>query len=294
MVGIYKFLNIITNEVYIGQSIFVEERIKQHLQKYNVPTESDYNCKFHKALREYGIENFTVEVIEECSLDELNEREIYWIEYYNSFSHGYNGTRGGKGSLIIDYKKVQDLWDSGCSRKEITNILNCSNCKGIKTFLSNYDDNYTQKAKLRGIKFSHSNANKIYQYDSSGNYISTFSTIEEAEQMTGINRSLIYKCCQNKIISAHNVQFSYQLTKMFSIEKRKKINKINNQSAKPVGQFLNDQLINIFYSATDAAKEVGGDNSWISKVCKSNKVAYGYFWKYLSKEEALAYLLQGD
>ena len=46
----------------------------------------------------YGVENFEWEVIEQCKKSELAEREIYWIEYYDSFNKGYNCTRGGDGA----------------------------------------------------------------------------------------------------------------------------------------------------------------------------------------------------
>ena len=46
-------------------------------------------------MRKYGIENFTFSVIEECSQEQLNEREIYWIEYYDTYKNGYNSTLGG-------------------------------------------------------------------------------------------------------------------------------------------------------------------------------------------------------
>lgn len=46
-------------------------------------------------MNKYGISNFTFEIIEECDKQSLNEREIYWIEYYDSFHNGYNMTIGG-------------------------------------------------------------------------------------------------------------------------------------------------------------------------------------------------------
>ena len=50
----------------------------------------------YKAFDKYGIENFTVEQVEECPVEKLDEREIYWIAYYDSFKSGYNSTLGGK------------------------------------------------------------------------------------------------------------------------------------------------------------------------------------------------------
>ena len=56
----------------------------------------DFNNQIHSAMRELGRENFYLEILEECKQEELNEREIFWIAYYNSFKNGYNGTSGGQ------------------------------------------------------------------------------------------------------------------------------------------------------------------------------------------------------
>lgn len=57
---------------------------------------------FHEAIRKYGINNFDYEILEECDIDKLNEREIYWIQKLKShvLEHGYNVTYGDR-----SYKK---------------------------------------------------------------------------------------------------------------------------------------------------------------------------------------------
>ena len=89
--GIYKVTNKINGKVYIGQSVDIGRRWREHM------TAKD-DIYFHKAIQKYGVENFEWEVIEQCKKSELDEREIYWIEYYDSFNKGYNCTRGGEGN----------------------------------------------------------------------------------------------------------------------------------------------------------------------------------------------------
>lgn len=96
MIGIYKITNKINNHCYIGQSIHIHIRWNEHKLKYNWERES--NKPLYKAFMKYGLENFTFEVIEECPVELLNEREMYWIDYYNSFKDGYNVTSGGEGN----------------------------------------------------------------------------------------------------------------------------------------------------------------------------------------------------
>lgn len=100
MIGIYKFQNKINNKVYIGQSVNIKQRKYQHFSSAYNEKANDYNSQFHQALRKYGVENFSFEILEEFSSEEyskekLNEKEIYWISYYDSFKNGYNATPGG-------------------------------------------------------------------------------------------------------------------------------------------------------------------------------------------------------
>ena len=96
MIGIiYKVTNDINDLVYIGQTMYLlENRWEWHINKSNNIKD---NCKFHKALRELGYEHFKIEEIERVSTTILDEREIYWIKYYNSYFNGYNSTLGGNG-----------------------------------------------------------------------------------------------------------------------------------------------------------------------------------------------------
>lgn len=95
IVGIYKITNKLNNKCYIGQSKDIYVRIKKHISKINEVNASQYNFQIYQAMRKYGIENFKVEILEACQEDILNEREIYWIQKYDSFKHGYNSTLGG-------------------------------------------------------------------------------------------------------------------------------------------------------------------------------------------------------
>lgn len=103
MIGIYKITNLLNNKVYIGQSRNISERWRSHRTKYQT---QDY--PLYRAIRKYGIDNFSFEVIEECEIDKLNDREIYWIAYYNANNknNGYNLTEGG--SSVSPLKLTQE------------------------------------------------------------------------------------------------------------------------------------------------------------------------------------------
>lgn len=92
---IYKITNKIDNKAYIGQTC--RDPKKRWLEHYSRDINKD--TYFHRALKKYGKDNFLWEVIEECEDSSLNEREIYWIKYYNTYyknGNGYNMTYGGE------------------------------------------------------------------------------------------------------------------------------------------------------------------------------------------------------
>lgn len=97
MIGIYLIQNNINNKVYIGQSVHIEIRIKEHFWKANCIKDVSFNSALHSAIRKYGEENFSWKVLEECEILELDEKECYYIEKYNSLSpNGYNILKGGQ------------------------------------------------------------------------------------------------------------------------------------------------------------------------------------------------------
>ena len=90
MIGIYKITKIENGKSYIGKSNNIERRFKEHQTKGKAS-----RIPVDEAIEKYGIYAFTYEIIEECSLEELNEKEQYWIKYYNTKENGYNCSDGG-------------------------------------------------------------------------------------------------------------------------------------------------------------------------------------------------------
>lgn len=91
--GIYKITRLKTGEIYIGKSTDVKSRWQQH-------SKSCYHCGtishsiLHTTMEKDGIDNFTWELLEEVEKDKLNEREKYWINFYNSTTYGLNERKG--------------------------------------------------------------------------------------------------------------------------------------------------------------------------------------------------------
>ena len=117
MIGIYKIINP-TGKIYIGQSRDIKRRWKYYYS--NIVTVKQH-IKLYRSILKYGIENHEFKVIEECCIEQLDEREIYWINYYNSIEQGLNiglGGRGGNGLLNkgkkhkpITINKMKQWWN---------------------------------------------------------------------------------------------------------------------------------------------------------------------------------------
>lgn len=95
-IGIYMIKNIINNKIYIGQSLDILGRWKAHLNC--LKNNKHVNKKLQNAWNKYGESNFIFEIIEECLKEEIYDKEIFYIEKYNSYKTGYNQTLGGDGT----------------------------------------------------------------------------------------------------------------------------------------------------------------------------------------------------
>ena len=91
--GIYKITNQVTKECYIGQSVDISKRWKDHA-KCGLGIDTPAGNKLYKAMQAYGIWNFSWEVLEQCSKDLLDEKEKYYIDLYDSYNFGYNSNTG--------------------------------------------------------------------------------------------------------------------------------------------------------------------------------------------------------
>ena len=93
--GIYKITNQETGECYIGQAVDIAKRWKDHA-KCGLGIDTPANNKLYKAIQEYGIWNFSWELLEKCSKEQLNEKEYFYIDLYDSKNYGYNSSSGIK------------------------------------------------------------------------------------------------------------------------------------------------------------------------------------------------------
>lgn len=87
--GIYKLTNLENGMTYVGQAVSLADRFRQHIKR-GLGAENATNNKLYPAMKEYGVENFSFEIIEECLPEELNDKEQKWQDYFLSKTFGYS------------------------------------------------------------------------------------------------------------------------------------------------------------------------------------------------------------
>ena len=122
-IGIYKIENVINHKVYIGQSIKIESRWKDEINDAFNENSHSYDYPLQRAIRKHGLADFSFEILEECTQNELNPKEKYWIHKYDSFYNGYNQTLGGDHTKTAPKEKIlgiiKDLEETDLYHKEI-------------------------------------------------------------------------------------------------------------------------------------------------------------------------------
>ena len=216
MAYIYQITNNINGKIYVGKTTKnnIQERWKEHLKDYKKP-----RCEkrpLYDAMNKYGSENFSIKELEECSLEELNDKEIYWIEKLGSFKYGYNATIGGDGKQTADYDLIIKYYNLYHNIAEVHRQLGYD-YETNKSALLNKNITIIPSAKISLI----TQGKKIKQYDLNGNYLQSFNSCGQAAKYlidnnytTSLKTSLVSghigQVCNNKRKTAYGFKWKYE------------------------------------------------------------------------------------
>ena len=283
---IYKITNDINDKIYIGQTInSIEYRFRSHINETN---NSDKQNKFHQALLKLGINHFKVEQIEECPNEQLNEREQYWIQYYDSVNNGYNTTWGGSNGTHYDRQQLLNLWNQGLIIQEISDKVGID--RGLLGQILK-TENITQEeinARRYLASRSQSSNRQIYQINpTNGEIIKKWERINDIERELNLSHSAIIKCCNKdkgrktcggftwRYIEDYNYETDKEELIQYTIRDALK-------NAKHVLQYdKNNNFIQEFNNTKEAGAAVNKSDRNIARYCRGDrKDPNGYIWKY--------------
>ena len=234
--------------VYIGSSIDVERRWRQHKEASINEKDHHYNYPLMIAFREFGIANFTFEVIDTLpTWEAMIEAEHNWIMKENCVTpNGYNQT-DKTDSPMFDPMVAKKMSDT--------------------------------KRKKYG--------KRVCEIDSANNIIAIWNSLAEAGEITGLNRFKISSVCNGTRLTTGNRVFRFLDEKNQIIEPKVKVNQIQSnritKTSRKVGAYDKDNnLIQEFDSLQLAAQFCGGNSSTKSAVCRGKRKTHkNYIWRYL-------------
>lgn len=267
---IYKIINNVNQKIYIGQTRnLIKYRWQHHLWKGNHPEKPGTDYPLYRAMRKYRVENFQIEEVEETADELLNEREIYWIQYYNSYvPNGYNCDLGGAGASKFNHQEILDYFlnEGKKNASETARYFRCSLITVIKILEEN---------NLKGT----GQYQPIYQIDiNTGEIIAEFDSLISAEKETKISKTQLWTAVNGQAKTAAGYAWcKVQDYKDFKLEEH-----IDKKKVKIYCKETNQ----IFESASAAARWLKENNystnsthANIMKACNGErKTAYKLHW----------------
>lgn len=193
---IYKITNKINGKIYIGKTMrTIPVRWREHIRDSgmipNVKPCTRHISIIHHAIAKYGVDSFSVEEVEKCDNEQLNQREKYWIEYYQSNKEGYNILLGGVDNTTVPDCDILKLWNEGYIVREISARIGLCDYT-ISRRLKNIgipQEEILSRGNRHGGEMK---TKPVYQYDIDGNFLKAFPSIKEAQESIGGKRIKFY------------------------------------------------------------------------------------------------------
>lgn len=299
---VYKITNQINNKSYIGITTrSLEERWSEHLKEAFNPNSKQYNTIFKKALRKYNVDSWKKEIIDLSakSLNELKEKEKYWIEFYNTYafsenSKGYNSTFGGDGVVWGEGLIPVDSFDiiSGKKIKSYSSITEASRdiqCRidrigqinassGGLCFL--YHEDISGFSEQEIIDYVHSlYPCLVYQLDTEGKIIQIFRNTTIASQEMQCSQGNLTSTCEGKRRLCKGFQWAYQKNLKDKLNQKVQDLPIQGKSVCQYG--MNGKKIQTWINIREVNKQLNISEAHICGVCQGNRnTAGGFQWRY--------------
>lgn len=280
MWSIYKITNTINNKKYIGQTIREpKERWQEHKKKANNNTD---NTPLARAIRKYGWDNFTTEVIDTAnSQQEADEKEKYWIKYYKTCIQefgreaGYNITPGGGGVIRTTEEQKElmfKLWHEKYNLTEISNLLKIDR-HTIRRYLKEMGvpDSDFLESKTNHYKV-------IYEYNKQGDLLNIFYSLKELmEAHPSFSSTSVRKVLNHEFSFAYNLIFLYEDELDKLTEHIIKCNKKHSGRIKAI--YLPTGQETIYKSMREAERQTGIARQTIRRYIRNETIKNNIKWE---------------
>lgn len=235
MTGIYK-LTSPSGKVYVGKSYKIQTRIDRYRTGH-----CKRQPKLYNSINKYGFENHEVDILEECSEGIINEREIYWIEKYDSVNTGLNCVYGGEGGRCSEETKLK-----------------------------------MSKSRI-GLKCKTTKYNPIYQYDLDGNFIREWHNARQCAIELNTSNGYLHTVLKT---NGKKTTKGYMFVRE-KVDKLPPNTKWNGKKKQVIQYDMEGNIINEYPSAKQAAKALNASVQNITAVCRGEtKTCGGFIWKY--------------
>ena len=212
--GIYMWTSP-SGKSYIGQSVDLQKRKGAFLRFGDRYGGQKINCA-RKKYNHKSLWNYTI--LEYCDIDELDEREEYYISLYNTINNGYNCESGGHENKIVSDESKQKMSEAmkgkRCGENHPMWGRHLTEEHKRKLSEANKGENNPMHGKHRDdetidkIRLSHSKP--VIQFTKEGTFVAEYESALVAKNITGIDSSNISKCCLGKLKSAGGFKWAYK------------------------------------------------------------------------------------
>lgn len=238
--GIYCITNTLNGKQYVGQSVDIYERWHGHMS--SAISKDDDHTYIHRAMKKYGRENFKLEILEECSPEELNERQIYYISKLGTYGNGYNISPGGENGV----------WN--------------------EQYLEEY----------RNIRIKNGTVEELFQIDMQGNIVHIWPDIRAAVEALGVTYSVIYNAAVRRKYHRTAYGYIWRLRSDYEKNGADLDEAKRKTKAKPIIRISKDGELKHYSCSTQASTEIQKCSPEKICACAGGwiKTYRGYVWVY--------------
>lgn len=213
-IGIYRWVNNITGETYIGSSVDLYRRIRLYYNYNYISDLTKNRSRIHAGLLKYGYSNFSFEVLEYCKKDVVLEREQFYLDTLNPVLNILKVAGSNLGQIQREesiLKRVNAFADNKKTREALKALESIENLKENKSPINFPSPGSTRPLEIIELmRKNHSRSKVIYEYKSDKiTLIAKYDSLRQAQEVTGLTREYIVRCIKADKLAHNSSWYSF-------------------------------------------------------------------------------------